>query len=156
MDVATFDEIKDEFNSRVQRIVWCTVTTVDGKGRPRARILHPIWDGSTGYIATGRDSFKASHIANNPHVSISYCDPQHQQVYAECKAEWLDDATDKQRVWDLFKNTPMPYGYDPAMFWPGGPAAPEFGVLQLTPWRLELSAIQDMMSDQPAKVWRGK
>ena len=50
----------------------------------------------------------------------------------------------------------FPYGYDPAMFWPGGPAAPEFGVLQLTPWRLELSAIQDMMSDQPAKVWRGK
>ena len=60
MDVATFDEIKDEFNARVQRIVWCTVTTIDQKGRPRSRILHPIWDGPTGYIATGRQKHGAS------------------------------------------------------------------------------------------------
>ena len=156
MDVASFDEIKDEFNARVQRIVWCTFTTVDGQGRPRARMLHPVWEGSTGYIATGRDSFKASHIGANPYVSLSYWDPQHQQVYAECKAEWLDDAAEKQRIWDLFKNTPTPYGYDPAMFWPGGPGEAAFGVLKLTPWRLEISAIQNMMTGQPPKVWRGK
>ena len=156
MDVASFDEIKDEFNARVSRIVWCTVTTVDAKGRPRARMLHPMWDGSTGYIATGRDSFKAKHIGANPYVSLSYWDQQHQQVYAECKATWEDNPAEKQRVWDLFKNTPLPYGYDPAMFWPGGVTDPSFGLLKLAPWRLEISAIQDMMTGQPPKVWRGK
>ena len=133
-----------------------SATTVDAKGRPRARMLHPMWDGSTGYIATGRDSFKAKHIGANPYVSLSYWDQQHQQVYAECKATWEDDPAEKQRIWDLFKNTPLPYGYDPAMFWPGGVTDPGFGLLKLAPWRLEISAIQDMMTGQPPKVWRGK
>ena len=76
MDVASFGEIEKEFMERISRIVWCTVTTIDRKGRPRARILHPVWEGSTGWIATGRDSFKAKHLAQNPHVSLSYWDPQ--------------------------------------------------------------------------------
>ncbi len=155
MDVSSFSEIKDEFDARVQRIVWCTVTTIDGKGRPRARMLHPIWEGSTGYIATGRTSHKAKHLEKHPYVSCSYWDPQHQQVYAECKATWVEDQAEKQRIWDLFKNTPMPYGYDPAMFWPAGPTDAGFGVMKLEPWRLELSAIGDMMTGAPPKVWRG-
>jgi general stress protein 26 len=152
--VASFDEIAQEFNARVSRIVWCTVTTVDGKGRPRARILHPVWDGSTGWIATGRDSFKARHIAKNPYVSLSYWDQQHQQVYAECKAEWEDDPAEKQRVWDLVKNAPPPVGYDPGLFWQGGPSDPSFGALKLTPWRVELYSLQDLVQGKPSQVWK--
>ena len=47
MDVASFSDIEKEFMDRVARIVWCTVTTVDTQDRPRARLLHPIWEGST-------------------------------------------------------------------------------------------------------------
>jgi hypothetical protein len=47
-----FDAIEEEFASRTRRIVWCTVATVDEKGRPRTRILHPIWEGTAGWIAT--------------------------------------------------------------------------------------------------------
>ena len=71
MDVGSFGEIEKEFNERTQRIVWCTVATIDRKGRPRSRILHPIWEGTTGWI-TGRNSFKAKHLAANPYVSLSY------------------------------------------------------------------------------------
>ena len=92
MDVASFDEIAKEFNSRVARIVWCSVATVDAKGRPRSRILHPIWEGSTGWIATGRHSHKEKHLEKNPYVSLSYWDQQHQQIYIDAKAEWIDDA----------------------------------------------------------------
>ncbi|MGH2611180.1 MAG: pyridoxamine 5'-phosphate oxidase family protein [Tepidiformaceae bacterium] len=153
-DVASFDDIAAEFDARVRRIVWCTVTTVDAKGRPRARILHPVWEGSTGWIATGRDSFKAKHIAKNPYVSLSYWDQQHQQVYAECKAEWEDDPAERQRVWDLVKNAPPPVGYDPGLFWQGGSTDPTFGALKLTPWRVELYALQDMMQGKSSQVWR--
>lgn len=151
-EVKSFDDIKDEFNKRVSRTVWCTVTTVDRTGRPRARILHPIWDGPTGYIATGRESFKSKHVAANPYVSCSYWDQQHEQVFAECKADWVEDLAEKQRVWDLFKNTPMPYGYDPAMFFPGGPAAAATGIMRLTPWRVELGSLATMMSGPT--IWR--
>ena len=153
-DVASFADIAQEFDQRVRRMVWCTVTTVDGKGRPRARILHPMWDGSTGWIATGRDSFKARHIEKNPYVSISYWDQQHQQVYAECEAAWEDQPAERERVWNLFKGTPPPYGYDPAMFWRGGPSDPTFGALKLTPWRIELYSLQDMIQGKSPQTWR--
>jgi len=149
MDVSSFAEIAAEFEARVGRIVWCTVTTVDRKGRPRSRILHPMWEGSTGWIMTGRNSFKAKHLANNPNVALSYWDQQQKNVYAECTAEWVDDVPAKQRIRDLFKNTPEPYGYDASIFFP--PAEnPAFGVLKLTPRRIELSEL----GPNPPLVWR--
>jgi general stress protein 26 len=158
MDVDNFAVIANEFAARVARIVWCTVTTVDRKGRPRSRILHPIWEGPTGWIATGRDSFKARHLERNPHVSLSYWSPEHKQIYAECKAEWEDNPDEKRRIWELYKSTPPPLGYDPAMIpdWKDGPDSPSFGVLKLTPWRIELSSIQDMMAGKPPQVWRNE
>ena len=157
MDVQSFAEIEAEFIARVSRIVWCTVATVDRQGRPRSRILHPIWEGATGYIATGRHSFKTKHLAKNVYVSLTYWDPQHQQVYAECRAEWEDSREEKARIWELYRSTPPPLVYDPAMIpvWKDGPQSLEFGVLKLTPWRIELSSIQDMMAGQPPLVWRG-
>ena len=154
MDVQSFEEIKDEFERRVRRTVWCSVATVDRKGRPRSRILHPIWEGPTGYIGTGPDTLKAKHLAANPYVSLSYWDPQHEQVYVDARAEWVADAAERRRIWELFKATPEPYGYDPAMIWKDGPDSPAFGVLKLTPWRIEVWALKDMATGQESKVWR--
>jgi general stress protein 26 len=146
-EVQSFAEIEEEFMARVRRIAWCTVATVDRRGRPRTRILHPIWEGSTGWIATGRQSHKAKHLAANPYVSLSYWDPKHQMIYADCRAEWDDSDASKQRIWDLYKNTPPPLGYDPAMIWQAGPGDPNFGLLKLTPWRIELNGIAEMMAE---------
>jgi general stress protein 26 len=154
MDVAAFSELESRFKAITERIVWCTVTTVDRKSRPRSRILHPIWEGNTGWIATGRHTFKAKHLARNPFVSLTYWDPQHEQAIVECKAQWQDDAATKQRIWNLLKTTPEPVGYDPAAFWPGGADEPGFGVLKLTPWRLEVWSLRAMARGEPAQVWR--
>jgi general stress protein 26 len=154
MDVASFDDIADEFGARVARIAWCSAATVDRKRRPRQRILHPIYEREIGYIATGRHSFKEKHLAANPHVSLSYWDPQHQQVYYDATAEWLDGMADTRRIWELYKNTPPPLGYDPAMIWKDGVEDPEFGVLKLTPWRIELYGLGNMATLEPPKVWR--
>ena len=154
MDVNSFAEIEDEFAARISRIVWCTMTTIDRSDRPRGRIIHPIWEGSTGWIATGRHSFKERHLAHSPWVSLSYWDQEHQQVHAECRAHWEDDAAEKERVWKLYGSTPAPLGYDLQMFWKDGPLDPEYGLLKLTPWRIEISALGDMMQGKPARVWR--
>ena len=152
-DVASFEEIAQEFDARVRRIVWCSVATVDAKGRPRQRILHPIWEGATGWIATGRDSHKAKHLARNAHVSLSYWDQKHEQIYADCIAEWDDSTETKRRIWDLYKSTPPPLGYDPAMI-PGWENADSdgFGILKLTPWRIELFSLGAMTGG--TQVWR--
>jgi general stress protein 26 len=154
MDVASFADIQDELQARVRRIIWCTVATVDRRGRPRSRILHPIWEGPVCWVATGRQSFKAKHNAGNPYVSLSYWDPEQQQIYADCRAEWEDALDEKRRVWELYKSTPPPLGYDLGAFFREGPEDPSYGLLKLTPWRIELWSLPDMMSGIPNKVWR--
>jgi len=153
MDIASFAEIEEEFMKRVSRIVWCTVATVDRQGRPRSRILHPIWEGATGWIATGRQSFKAKHLARNPYVSLCYWDPQHQQVYVDCTAEWEDRIEEKRRLWELYESTPPPVGYDLSLFWKS-PEDPTLGLLKLTPWRIEVWSLADMVSGKAPRVWR--
>jgi general stress protein 26 len=154
MNVEKFSEVEAEFAARVGRIVWCTVATVDRQGRPRTRILHPIWEGSTGWIATGRHSHKERHLAANPYLSLSYWDRQHQQVYADCKGDWEDSAEEKRRIWELYKTTPPPLGYDPGTIWQDGPENPDYGLLKLTPWRIEVWSLNDMVAGKPPLVWR--
>ena len=149
-----FDEIRAEFDRRVQRIAWCTVATVDTKGRPRSRILHPNWEGTTGWILTMRNSLKAKHLATTPWISCSYWDPSHEQVHAECRAEWEDAPETRRRVWDVFKANPEPYGYDPGTIWTHGPDDPAFGVLKLTPWRIELWSLNAMATGHDRMVWK--
>ena len=152
MEVATFAEMEEEFRRRVEKIVWCTVTTVNTQDRPRSRILHPLWEGSTGWIATSKMGLKGKHIAHNPFVSLTYWTPEHEQIYAECKAEWVDDMDEKKRMWDVFKNTSPPLGYDLAMFFQTVDN-PGYSLMKLTPWRIELSALRDLMSDSEPQVW---
>lgn len=154
MEVASFNEIAEEFQKRIVRIAWCSVATVDRKGRTRQRILHPIWEGTAGWVGTGPHTHKAKHLAGNPYVSLSYWDPQHQQVYVDAKAEWVEDAATKQRIWDLYKSTPPPLGFDPAIIWKGGVEDPGYGLLKLTPWRIELCGLGDLGTMEPPKVWR--
>ncbi|MCH8007575.1 MAG: pyridoxamine 5'-phosphate oxidase family protein [Chloroflexi bacterium] len=154
MEVASFAEIEEEFTARVSRIVWCTVATVDRRGRPRTRILHPIWEGSTGWIATGRHSLKEKHLAANPYLSVSYWDQEHQQVYVDAKAEWQDDQAEKLRIWNLYKDAPAPYGYDPAIIWQAGPDDSEYRLLKLTPWRIELYALKDLVTGAEPQIWK--
>ena len=44
------------FVEMAHRIVWCSVATVDRAGRPRSRVLHPIWtwedERLTGWVGT--------------------------------------------------------------------------------------------------------
>jgi len=152
VDDVTFADIEEEFLSRIEKTVWCTFATVDRKGRPRSRILHPIWEGSTGWVLTGRKSLKSKHIEGNPFVSLCYWDPDHKQVYADCEAAWIDELDVKQKVWDLYKNAPPPMGYDPAMFFQSVDD-PGTGALKLTPWRIELFSLTDLASGKGSSVW---
>jgi hypothetical protein len=149
MNVASFADI-EEFRSVV--VVWCTATTIDRKAPP-LRILHPIWEGSTGWIATVPLSQGEAPRGQSLHFA-PYWTPEHKQLYAECRTEWEDGSITKTRIWELYKSTPPPLGYDPAMIWKEGPADPTYGVLKLIPWRIEVSSIMDMMSGKEPQVWR--
>lgn len=154
MEVKTFADIEAEFIERVNKMVYCSAATIDSQGRPRSRILHPIWEGAIGWIGTTLQSHKSKHLTKNPYMSLAYITEIHRPVYVDCKVEWMDDLALKQRIWDLFKNTPAPLGYDPGTTFKGVDV--DFGVLKLTPWRIDLVSFPSPSFDEGTRVWRNE
>ena len=140
--MAPLSRIAPAFIDLAHRIVWATVSTVDRQGRPRSRILHPLWlwDGEqlVGWIATGPTPLKRAHLERVPYVSVNYWSSEQDTCTAECRATWAFDDETCQRVWRMFEEAPPPVGYDPAIVpaWKDGPTSAAFAALRLEPWRL--------------------
>jgi hypothetical protein len=158
-DVGTFADLQDDFLALTNEIVWCTVATVDGRGRPRSRILHIAWtveDGCpVGRVTTRRSPVKTAHLARNNFVSCSYWTAKHNAVFADCQAAWVRDRAAKARAWDVMAPRAIELGFDPYRAWPGGPIDPQFEVLRLDPWRIQVT-LPDLGSGRTiasSRVW---
>lgn len=139
----TLSETAPAFVKMANQIVWASVATVGRNGRPRSRILHPIWqwDGQqlVGWIATSPTAVKRAHLENSPYVSINYWVPTHDTCVAECRTSWILDDEGRKIVWDTFLNGPEPVGYDPTLIpaWTS-PTVDAFAGIKLEPWRLRV------------------
>jgi uncharacterized pyridoxamine 5'-phosphate oxidase family protein len=153
MEVARFSDIEEEFIRRVHTMVWCNAATIDRQGRPRSRILHPIWESKTGWVATHRHSHKSKHLRHNPYVSLAYITDIHKPVYVACRAKWVEELAQKRRIWELFKHAPPPLGFDPAPTFERVDHE-NFGVLQLTPWRIALVTFPAESHEVGQRIWR--
>jgi hypothetical protein len=137
------ERIAPAFVEMAHRIVWCTAATVDRAGRPRSRVLHPIWEWSdghlVGWIATGPTPTKRAHLDASPYLSANYWDSSQDTCVAECRATWFFDDETRSRVWKTFESAPAPVGYDPSII-PGweAPTDDAFAALRLDPWRLRV------------------
>jgi hypothetical protein len=135
--------IAPAFIEMAHNIVWCSAATVDKLGRPRSRILHPYWEWDgyrlTGWIATVPTRLKKAHLDHSPYISCCYWNDSHDTCRAEVKAEWCVDDVTRTRIWNLYKNTEPPLGFDPAWI-PGWehPTDDSFAVLRLEPWHLRV------------------
>jgi general stress protein 26 len=148
ISVESFEEIEQEFIERVHGVVWCNMATEDTQGRLRSRILHPIWEGQTGWVITRRHSLKAKHLAQNPYVSLAYVADVARPVYVDCVAEWADEPEARSHVWELYRAAPPPLGYDPDVLYQGMDQS-TLGILKFTPWRIEVANIPN-----ERRVWR--
>ena len=139
----TLQETAPAFVEMAHKIVWASVATVDADGRPRSRVLHPIWqwDGEqlVGWVATGPTPTKRAHLEHSPFASCNYWEVSQDTCVAECRASWAFDDETRTWLWNLFKETPMPLGYDPAIIpaW-DSPTSESFAALRLDPWRLRV------------------
>jgi hypothetical protein len=150
--------VVDQFVGIAHRIVWCTVATVDRRGRPRSRILHPYWErtagGLVGWVATRLTPLKRAHLTHSPYVSCSYWDATHDTAVAECEAEWVADVETRAHAWELFRSVPEPLGHDPYSIWPAGPGDPDAGVLRLRPWRIRVATMETLLGRSKPLVWQ--
>ena len=144
-----------EFVAIAHRVVWCTLATVDARGRPRSRLVHPVWEltphGPVGRVCTRLTPVKRAHLAHSPFASASYWDPEHDVAVAECAAAWDPDPV---ASWPAFSTPPPPLGFDPAAMFPGGPDDPQAAVIVLRPWRLRWARAGDLAAGRGHAVWR--
>lgn len=142
-----YAEAAEAFHQMANRLIYCTLATVDSRGRPRSRTVHTLWewDGEalTGWVGSIVTPMKRAHLKRNPYVSCTFWAGA--EVYdtctAECHAELLLDDDGKRAGWELFANTPPPLGYDPGTIhpaWADGPSSDGWGVLKLKPWYLHV------------------
>lgn len=148
------------FVAMAHRIVWASAATVDQQGRPRSRILHPIWqwDGQelVGWIATGPTRTKRAHLEASPYISLNYWDATQDTCTAECRVAWAFDHPTREMVWNLFSSAPPPVGYDPRIVpaWTS-PTVDAFAALRLDPWRLRVFPGSVLMGQGgEVLVWR--
>lgn len=132
-------------NEASKKAIWCAIATVAGN-EPRVRIVHPTWDGSVLWFATGPDSPKARQMRNNPKVDIQFqvAPPDFVHVMVRGVAELVTDLPTKRRAWDVID-------YDLTQFGSTGPEDPNFLPVRITPTRVELS---EMFGSVNKRVWR--
>src|SRR5262245_44364143 len=82
--VASLTEIEQDCIQRATKMVWCNVSTVDLVGRPRSRIMHPVWEGFTGWAMTRRHTPKSKHLDKTPYVSVAYVSDVANPMYLDC------------------------------------------------------------------------
>ncbi len=149
-------EVAPAFVEMAHRIVWASAASVDAQGRPRSRVLHPIWqwDGARliGWVGTSPTPTKRAHLQASPYLSLNYWATNHDTCVAECRASWAFDEETRTMLWNLFATTPEPLGYNPAIIpaWTG-PTCDAFVALRLEPWRLRLMP-GSMMRGQGGKI----
>ena len=138
--------------ARVSRIVWCTVATVDTKGRTRVRILHPMWEGSD-RLDLHRPPQRQGEAPGEEPVRVAVLlGPQARAGVRRLSRRVGGRPRREAAHLESLRVTPEPYGYKPAMFWPGGPAGADFGVLKCTPWRIQLGGLTPAGFEN--RVWR--
>jgi hypothetical protein len=155
----SFESIEEDFLRISAEVAWATVATVDSKGRPRTRILHPYWevvDGRpVGWVGTSRSPMKSKHLAANPFVSVAYWSPKQETAHAECRASWADE--ERERLWELYRAAEPPLGYDPGDMapWKDGPLGGVFAALRLDPWRVMVLTSGDVAGGRfYERYWR--
>ena len=141
--MSTLPEVAPAFVEMAHRIVWCTAATVDAHGRPRSRILHPLWqwDGKelVGWIGTSPTPTKRAHLSASPYMSLNYWTPSQDTCVADCRTAWIVDDEGRTAVWNRFLNAPPPVGYDSRMVpaWTS-PTCDAYAALRLEPWRIRV------------------
>jgi general stress protein 26 len=65
------------------------------------------------------------------------------------KASFVEDPAEKKRIWNG-----KIFDYDLAQFWPGGAESKDFGLMLITPSRVEVTSLAEMSQGKPPQVWR--
>jgi len=122
-------------------------------GQPRVRVVFPAFEARNLWIATRPNSAKARQIRSDPKVELFYeVGAERPTVHLTVTgvARLVDDPAEKTRIWNA-----RLFGYDRGEFWREGAQSKDFGLVLITPHRVELGTQPAMWRGQKPAVWRG-
>ncbi len=156
-----FGSFRADFLAFTTDIVYCTVTTVSPDGRPRSRVMHPIFevvDGAPrGWALTDRTPLKDRHLAANPYVSCCYWSPAQNTVTIDCTASWVTDDDTLREAWELFADPEPPGWGDLSGYGDAGIHHPRFNLLRLQPYRVQVLRAEDLAAgNYTPRLWRAE
>ena len=120
------DAALDAFMETAQRVVYCSLATVDPPTAAALASRTPLlWeregDRIVGWVGSRPTQMRRAHVARNPFASCFYWDPAHDVAVAECSVRWIEEDDGRRDAWERLSAAPAPMGYDPAPIWPDGP-----------------------------------
>jgi hypothetical protein len=141
----------------IDEVVYATVTTVNGNGEPRSRIVHPVWrlpsnpGQALGIVTSRPTALTHKHLTSNANVSCSYWSPAHDAVYLDCRAR---SATQEelQSAWDLVLATTGPTAFDPEPIY-REPSPASFSAILLQPFRIRVVEAVNLATAGPYPYW---
>jgi hypothetical protein len=138
----------------IDSVVWCTLATVGPDGRPRTRVVHPIWDWETGvgWVTSRPTPLRLRHLAHQSGVSLSYWSSAQDVASIDCDASWVP-TEQKAEVWARCAAEAPPMGFDPAPMFPEGPTSPGFAPIELRPHRVRVALASAAARGEPAWLW---
>jgi general stress protein 26 len=119
---------------------YCSLLTLDGSGRPQARIMDPFApdEGMVVWLGTTRMSRKVEQIRNDPRVTLFYFDSDSMSYVTLLGiASLVDDPEEKSRHWKE--------GWE--AFYPGDKE--NYLLIQVVPNRLEVLSIAHEIGGDP-------
>jgi len=140
----------DKVHAAAAKATWAYLATANG-AQPKVRVVHPAFEGERVWVATGRASAKAGHVDKNPKVELFFQigAPEMVHLTVTGTAKFVEDLTEKKRIWNG-----KVFDYDLSQFWPAGPESKDFGLMLITPTRVELTSLPEMMTGKKPEVWR--
>ena len=131
------------------KATWAYLATANGN-QPKVRVVHPAFERERVWVATGRGSAKAGHVEKNSNVELFYqIGPDMVHLTVTGKATFVEDLAEKKRIWDA-----KIFDYDLSQFWPEGPTSKDLGLMLITPTRVELTSLPEMMTGKKPEIWR--
>lgn len=156
--VTSFAPLRPDVADILGHINYATMTTVGRKGRPRSRVLIAVWeldgDRPVGWLATFKTPVKAAHIAHNPHVTTSYWSPRQDVVSIASpsgstirRSSTGSESCTAVAARRASATTRSASG-------PPGRTGPDFHVLRLEPWRVQVLRGRELTAGTPPRIWQ--
>lgn len=141
------NEIMKEARDISRATEWAYLAT-SRRGQPTIRPIRVAWDSNAVWVACNADSPKMRHIAKDERVELFFhLTEALRHLTVTGTAEAVTDPADKKRVWGVFD-------FDLRGYYPAGPSDSNFGLMKITPSRIECWSLGEMRQGRPGRVWK--